>query len=353
MSDMNQINETEMNAAFPQVREDEMTSHAKSFQRRDWKSMRNDAQWDWTMHVDDGAEAIYLAQQLAFIRQGAYEIRYAALKAMSLIPHDFNQPDGMGSMTVLSEDFNGTVAIGKDAPDEIPEIGIKNGSGTMSFANGYASYSYTFQEAADAMFAGRPLQARKAAGARKVLAIALEKIAWLGDATMGVKGLLNQSGTTTYTVPTDGAGGSKAFADKDSFKVLRDLNGVCDAVTTATDDIEVVDTLLLPVSVHAAVATRIVGDGTSAMIMDAFQKGRSTPVRVDRLNQLESSTDWTGKRMVAYVNNPTNLQHVVPVQFRQYAPQTDGLRVKTICMFRTGGVALWLPASVSYGDQIG
>ena len=351
MSEMNQINETEMNAAFPKARQDEMTAHARSFDRRNWQAARNDASWDWTMHVDDGAEAIYLAQQLAFIRQGAYEIRDAALKAMSLIPHDFNQPDGMGSMTVLSEDFTGDVAIGKDAPDEIPSIGVKNGSGTMQFFNGYSSYSYSFQEAADAMFAGRPLQARKAAGARKIMAINLEKIAWLGNATAGIKGLLNQSGTTTYTMPADGAGGSTLLSDKDSFKVLRDLNGTCDAVTTATDDIEVVDTLLMPVSVHAAVSTRIVGDGTSVMIMDAFQKGRSTPVRVDRLNQLESNSDWTGKRIAAYVNNPMNVQHVVPVQFRQYAPQTDGLRVKTICMFRSGGVALWLPKSLCYADN--
>jgi hypothetical protein len=94
-----------------------------------------------------------------------------------------------------------------------------------------------------------------------------------------------------------------------------------------------------------------VGDGTSSTVLKYFVENRDTPITVERTTKLESSTDWTGKRMVAYKNDPSKLQMTVPIEFRQKVPEVRGFKVYTNCQMRTGGVALWIAKSVAYGDD--
>jgi hypothetical protein len=345
--------ETVVNSAFPQKRLDEMAAFARDFDRKNWQQYRTDCAWDFTSHFDAGSEAVFIARQLEMIRKGLYEIRYPELKARRLVPHDFNFSPGMQEYTARSIDVAGEPAVSKDQPDDVPTVELKVGSATMSMFNLVLAYSYSDQDAENAMFAGMPLATMKAKAVRDQMARRLDNIAFVGESTMsGVTGLLNSSGTTTYSTPATGAGASKLWDNKDSDQILLDLNGAGDQIITDTKEVEEPDTWLLPLTAHRLIANKRVGDGTSATILRYFLDNRDTPVTVEKTAKSETLGGSSTRRMCVYKNDPSKLQMIVPVEFRQKQPEIRGFKVVVNCMMRTGGVALWLPKSVCYADGI-
>jgi hypothetical protein len=46
------------------------------------------------------------------------------------------------------------------------------------------------------------------------------------------------------------------------------------------------------------------------------------------------------------------MEYALPVEFRQHGAQVDGFVTKVPCDARIGGVALYRPKAVAYGDGI-
>jgi hypothetical protein len=353
--DDNDENEDQVfeNSAFPQARLDAMAQFSKEFDWRKPEPWLAKARWDWTGHFDSAAQAIWIARQVEMLREGLYEIRYPELKSERMIPKEFNIPPGVVDYTARSIDSAGEPEVSRDQPDEIPSVELSTTSTTVSMFNLVLAYQYSDQDIDTAMFAGVPLQPMKAKAVRDQMARALDKIAFLGHVKVpGVKGLLNQSGTTTYTPTATGQGGSKHFDLKSSDDILTDLNALGDQIITDTSEVEEPDTWVLPLTTYRVINRRRVGDGTNQTILKYFVENRDSPITVERTQKLESNMGWTGKRMVAYRKDPSKLQLLVPTLFRQKAPEVRGFKVRVVCQMRTGGVVLWLPKSVAYGDDV-
>jgi hypothetical protein len=364
------IENEEAVGVFPQTRLDQMAADAQKFVAAAWQSKngdrgalqryRADAQFDFAARQDSGAESIFIARQLEFIRKGLYEIKYAALKSPQLVSYVTSTPRGVQQLTVKAIDVAGEPMIERDDSSHFPTVEMKVSSVGMGFFNMNLAYSFTDQDAAEAMYAGMPLQTAKAAAVRTAMARKADQIAFYGETTTGVKGLLNQTGTTTYATPATGAGGSKKFADKDPDTVLADLNAAGDAIINATGEIEVPDTWLLPLDAYRNIANRRVGDGTNATILQYFKdtRGKESPLEIvaTTKSQGANNAQWAGSgsesRMLVYKNDQEHLEFQLPVPFYQGAPQYSGFRTTVHCMMRCGGVALWLPASACYADGV-
>lgn len=360
--------EVEVTGEFPRSRLDQMEQSAREFAAIGWAAQagdtskldraRQDSKFDWATRSDAGVETVYIARQLEFIRKGLYEIKYTALKSPKLVSYNTSVPRGAQNFTVKTIDIAGEPAIERDDNDEIPTVELKVGSGTMGFFNMNLAYSFTDQDAAEAMFAGMPLPTMKATAVRTQMARKADTIAFYGENTSGVKGLLNQANTLTYNVPATGAAGSKKWKDKDSDAILLDLNGAGDAIITGTNEVEEPDTWLIPLDAHRFIATKRVGDGTSDTVLKYFLSNRDTPATVvaTTKSQGANNANWSGSgsdsRMVVYKNDAAHLEFHLPVPFYQAPPQYRNFRTTTNCMMRCGGVALYLPKSVSYSDGV-
>lgn len=344
--------EDKVTSEFPRARSDAMTTFARDFDWRKPDPWLQGVKWDWRDRFDNAAQAIYLARQVEMIRAGLYEIRYSELKSQRMIPHDYSIPPGVVDYTARSIDAAGEPEVSRDQPDEVPSIELSTSSTTISMFNLVLGYQYSDQDADTAMFSGMPLQTQKAKGVRDLMARRLDRIAFLGEPKVpGVKGLFNQSGTVIYVTPPSGKNGSTKAEDKTSDDVLRDLNGVGDQVIIDTLEIEEPDTWVLALSLYRHVNNRRVGDGTNSTILKYFIENRDAPITVERTQKLEANTAWGGRRTVAYKNDASKLQLLVPILFRQKNPEVRGFKVKVVCQMRTGGTVLWLPKSVGYADN--
>ncbi len=353
MSDIDN-DETKIDNTLPEEYRERMRLAAVNFDRNDIQM--DTVQWDfWRgggMTHWDGAESLFVARQLEALRPGVYAKRYPTLKASSLIPYNYSIDTGAEQYTVQGSDVAGLPIITKVPANNIPMVSMKIFEQSMGFFSMMLGYQYNFQEARNAIFARRPLSASLAMSCREIMERKLDDIAFLGDATSGVKGLLTLSGTDTYTVPATGAGGLTTWESKDSDTILLDLNAPIDQVIINTNEVEIPDTMVLPTSRKRLISTKRVGDGTSSTVLAYFLANQEFITAVETTYKSESNAAWTGKRGVVYRKDEDRIEMVIPQPFEQRQPTVDGVNITTVCHMRTGGIALKIPKSVIYLDNL-
>lgn len=305
----------------------------------------------------DASEANVFARELLKVRARVFEIKFPELKAMRLIPRntDVNETDEQYTYRVATE--YGRVKLGTSYQGTAPRADVSMAEATpLNIRPITASYGYDFQEARVAARTGNQLPMRKANAARRAIAQEINRILTFGAAAteygVAMAGLAALTGTHSYTVP-NGALGTKTFETKTPDEIMTDLNGICSGVTTNSNDVEHVNTLLLPLSSFEYISNKRMGDGSDVSILKHFQ-GLHPEISVEGWHALEAApaAEWTGKRMIAYDKSPDVLEALVPVEFEQFAPQMVNMETITNCHARLGGVVLYRPKAVSYGDGI-
>ncbi len=346
MSDEN----SKIQGQIPQVHHDAMRASAKACDGGRVKD--GEPQWRFDNSHLDAAESFFVARQLEFLRPGIYAVEYPALKAQRLIPYNMGVDTGAEQFTATIVDQVGEVKVSRDQASNTPMVELLTRQVSTTIYSLRLGYQYSQQEARAAMFARVPLIPQKAIRTREQMERKLDDIAFLGESVTGITGLLTTSGTDTYTTPATGAGASKTWDSKASDDVLLDLNSAPNQVIVNTKEIEVPNTMVMPISSKTLISNRRVGDGTSMTILTYFLTNQEYIKEVEATYKAESNTAWTGKRCVAYVKDPTRLEMIVPQPFEQLPPQAEGFMVTTLCHMRTAGLAVYLPKSLIYMDGI-
>jgi hypothetical protein len=341
------MSESTVNGMFPQARLDEMKKAAAEF------DMNNPPKPEWDLRTPqfDSVAAAFVARQLEYMRPGIFEAKYPSLKGKSLVPINSSMDVGAEQFTITIVDKVGEVKVLKDFAKDLSRVEVSTSQKSMGVFSMGIAYAYNVNEARAAMFARVPLQQRKAMAARDLMARKLDDILFEGETTTGAKGLINQTGTETYTPTSDGAGGSKLWSTKSPDKVLNDLNSPFSTVVLNSKEIHNPNTLVLPLSRYQYIAGTRIGDGTSESIMSYWLRTNPYGIRsIEQTTKLETAGGSSDARGIAYEKSPQVLEAIVPMEFEQFAPETFNLEVQTICHMRVGGVAVYYPKAICYFD---
>jgi hypothetical protein len=296
----------------------------------------------------------FVSTQLEYVRAAALAPPTIPFKGRSLIPTNNEVPEGAESFTYRQYDLKGKADWIGDKANDLPSVNTTSSETTIKPYTFGASYEFSRQELLAAQFAGVPLDARKGAAARRAVEQFFDAVAQLGDTAHGLKGLLNQSSTCTYTVPADGTGASKLWSAKTGDLVLRDMQGIAQQIITDTNEVEAPDTLVLPSTAFALINTTPFNDYDSRSILEVFLAGSQyirTVVPWVACNYAGGSDDG---RMVAYRRSPEVLEHVIPAEFTALPQESrnGGLVFYNACLGRTAGVCVYRPKALCYGDAI-
>lgn len=341
------MSETVNTGIFPQARLDEMTKAAREFDFRAFPRSDSD-----DLRADTATTA-FVARQLEYLRPGMFEVKYPNLKGKQWVPVNSSMPVGAEQFTITITDRVGEVKQIKDYSKDLGRVEVSTSQKSMGVFTMGIAYAYTINEIRAAMYAGMPIQARKAMAARDLMARKFDDILLTGETANGAKGLFNQTGTETYTPTSDGAAGSKLFTAKSPDKILNDLNKMFSTVVVNSKEVHNPNTFILPLSVYQYIAGLRVGDGTSETVLSYWL--RTNPYGISSAEQstkLETAGAGSTTRAVAYEKSPQVLEMIAPVEFEQFAPETFNTEVQTICQMRVGGVALYMPKAVCYADGI-
>lgn len=343
-------------ATFPKQRFDSMLEAARGFDpTKAVAAEKSDFQKRFDAAVQgkmDAAESAYIARQLEFMRQGVLEVQYPELKGARLIPIDIAIDPGAAAYTYQVSDHVGQALVTADLASEPPRADVKGSESTQVIRSIIIAYGYSIQEARAAMFAKTPLVPRKAMAARDIMERTIDDIWFLGHAAMGLKGLLNQSNTTSFTVSTSGSGTKAWDANKTPDEIIADMNGAVNKVVSESKEVFQPDTMLLPLSTFTYISTRRMGDGDASTILQHFLKNSPYVKTVEATHKLESNAGWTGKRGMVYRKDPNFIAGLLPQPFEQLPPQATAYELITPCHARTGGVVVYQPKAICYFDEI-
>ena len=142
------------------------------------------------LHLD-ADESIFFARQLEFVKAKTFDVRYAALKARTLIPVTNAAGPGAATITYEQHDQVGIAKIIASYGDDLPRADIKGREFTGRVRSLADAYGYNLQEIREAQMAGKPLQQRKADSARRAVLQLENTIGFFGNTEHSLVGFFN------------------------------------------------------------------------------------------------------------------------------------------------------------------
>lgn len=297
----------------------------------------------------DSESSLFFGRQLEFIKSQTYDVKYPELKARKLIPVSNEVSSGATTVTYETFDQLGMAKIIANYAKDLPRADVKGTEVITPVRSIGASYGYTVQDIRAAQFANKPLTTRKANAAKRSIMQKENAIAFTGDASHGLLGLVNHPNIGEHTLLADGTASSKTFASKTPDEVVRDLNAMVKQVITTTKGAELPDTLLLTTDIYADTSTRRMTD-TNESILSYFLRSNPSVRNVDWLNELDGAGDGGVDRILVYKRDPQALTLEIPQDFEQFPVQEKGLEYEVPCHSRCAGVIIYYPLSICFAD---
>lgn len=304
----------------------------------------------------DANETLFFERELEHRKSQTYDIIRAPLKAMELIPVDSTAGPGAESIVYEQYDITGLAKIIANYADDLPRADAKGKEVVAKIRSVGNSYGYNIQEIRAAMFAGKPLEQRKANAAARAQREIWNRIAFNGDTEHGLQGWLTNPNIPVASVAADGnengGVGSTLFEHKTPQQIIRDLNEVVNGIFERTNGAERPTTLALPIKQWTQISTTRMDSGTDTTILQFFLNNSPFITSVEWANELKGAGTGGVDIMIAYDRSPDKITLEMPQGFEQFPVQERGLEFVVPCHSRIAGVLIYYPFSQSIGEGI-
>jgi hypothetical protein len=302
--------------------------------------------------TEDAGETATFARALEYVRAKTYDVRYPNLKARTFLPLATDIPAGAESWTYRSWDWVGMAAIIESFADDLPTVELLGREVPHPIRSLGAAYYYDVQEIRAAAFAGVPLDAKKAAAAKRSIENRIDKIAAVGDAPSGLPGFINNPNVPLITTLDTNFNGDWSNPATTAAQILSDLHYIANSIFLASKGAHTPDTMIIPATDYAVISTRPVSDlDPTTTILAAFLAASPYIRNVDQWIYLDTADEaGTGGRVIAYERSADVVELVLPLEFEQLPPQPRNLSFSVPCHARIGGVDIRFPLAVVYAD---
>ncbi|MDB6454703.1 DUF2184 domain-containing protein [Falsirhodobacter sp. 20TX0035] len=301
----------------------------------------------------------YAVSQASRINATVYRTQYPAVRYRGLVPVDTTGPEWVKSVTYFSLDGVGAADWINAASDDVPKAELTRGRMETTVHEAGIGYGWSLSELGQAQLLGIDLNAQKGIAARRAAEEMTDRVAFLGDASKGLTGMVNNPDVTVQDAAATGAGSSTEWEDKTPGQIMGDVNALLTGVYTATATTVVSDTLLLPPTRMHYIGTTTVSDNRETTILEWLRENNvytmetGQPLTIRAIRGLETAGDGGVARAMAYRNSEEVVKLNMPMPFRFFPVwQTGPFRFDVPGMFRIGGVDFLLPKEAIYLDGI-
>lgn len=313
----------------------------------------------------DGIESatVFFARELDQVKAKTYDKQYPELSALTYFPITSEVNEGAETTTYYSYDITGMASIINNYATDLPRVDIKGEPHTANIRSIGDSYGYNVQEMRASRMAGKSLDARKGAAARRASDYMVNKIAFAGDKKHNLVGIFSEGNDipiytlSSVKVKGDGDTEEKEHTEwryKPADLILEDINGVQMFIDRITMSIEKPDTLALPAYIFMDLATRRIPD-TDITILSFIKAHAPYLKNFESMPELQASAkdvNPSGKNaLFMYTKNEEKFSLEIPLPFYQYPLQVQKLETEVPCETRTAGLIIYYPLSMvlAYG----
>ena len=291
---------------------------------------------------------IFLARELQTILARTFETQYSDIVYSSVLPISQEVSEGSDAYTYRIFDAQGKMGIIQDKGSDLPRADVLRKEVTNKVVSLGASFGYSIQEVrAAAQVPGMNLEARRAAATRRSYEEKVQEIAFFGDSSTGLEGLLTNSNVDKI-VPNKWFDGASTTVDE----YLEILNEGPTRIIDNSNMKEQPDTMLVPQSVYRVLSTTARSTTSDTTVLEYFLRTNPYITAVEPLNELDASKSSLSKdRIVCYTRSPEKVQLHLPKTLEYLPPVRQGLEFTVACHARVGGVALYYPKSAIFIEK--
>jgi len=306
------------------------------------------------VRFDSAEEAsVFFARELDHVKAQSYDVQYPELTALNLFPITHEADAGAETVTYYTYDKSGMAKIIDNYSTDLPRADVTGKPSTAQIRSLGTSYGYSVQEMRASRLAGKSLDSRKGEAARYQNDSATNKLAWAGDESHGILGVLSAGqNIPLYVLSSNAAGNSTAWADKTADEILADVNGMAAQVSRTTKHVERPDTLCIPADAYMDISTRRVGETGETVLSFLLSKSPyiKNIVPAPELDHDSKDTNpyaASGDQGVAFLfkNDESKLSLEIPMAYMQHQIQVKNLETTVPCESRVAGVMVYYPMS--------
>lgn len=312
-----------------------------------------------TPFADAQAGYGFVVSQTAHIEPVAYRTKFTQIQYQDLLAGCIDTSANPFAKTVTYysiESFGGAKWTNGDA-DDVPYGSDERSKFETQVHTAARGYSYGWEEVNQAAMLGISLDSERAISARRAYEEFADGIALSGDTAKGWEGLFNSSTVTAAAVANGATGSSPLWSTKTPAEKLLDVNAALTGIQTATNNVILGDTLILPYARFNTIASEQLPYSSMTTLeflrrSNVFTAQTGQPLNIKAARGLDTAGSGSTARMIAFRRSPEVLKLHVPMPLRFLPVQIDGLRYKVPGVFRLGGLDIRLPKEVIYRDGI-
>jgi hypothetical protein len=300
----------------------------------------------------------FLIGQTTYIEREVIQTTYPDIQYPQLIPVDTSAPEWAQSITYFSADMTGKAGWFHGSARDIHVADVEREKSEVGVEMADIGYRYTLQELGVAsLIPGTNLNADRGVAARRAYEEFIDDVALRGKSEKNFSGIIDYPGITVVDAANGAAvGGPTDWSHKTADEILTDVNTILSGVWSNSLQVEMANTILLPVNAMTLIATKRIPDTTMTVLDFLITKNVYTlqtgqPLVVRAVRGLEIAGTGGAGRMVAYRRDPSVLKMHIPMPHR-FLPvwQNGPLNFAVPGIFRTGGLEIRRPGAVRYAD---
>jgi hypothetical protein len=310
------------------------------------------------MRMVDAQQALGFAiSQTAYIETQVYETQYPDIQYPNLIPVDTSANEWAKSVTYYSSDKVGRAGWFHQYAKDIHVADVDRAKNEVGIEMADIGYRWTLEELGQAMMIpGMNLSADRANAAVRAYEEFVDDTALRGKPEKNMSGILNYPGITAVLASIET--GHTVWNLKSADGIIQDINDALTGIYTSTLQIEMADTILLPVACLTIMGTKRIPNTTASVLdyistKNVYTMTTGQALTIRGVRGLETAGQGGSGRMVAYRRDPTVLKMHIPMPHR-FLPvwQTGPLVYDVPGIFRLAGLEIRRPGAVRYVDGI-
>jgi hypothetical protein len=310
----------------------------------------------------DADEGIFFETELEYMKARTYDVLYPELLARRLFPVDSSADPGAETISYSSWDHVGMAKLIHSYADDLPNVNVTAKKTTREVYSQAIAFGYSIQDIRAARFAGKPLDSRLAAAARRQMLQLENKLAFHGDdATLGypgvdIPGFINNANTNAVTIPQNGGATSTLWADKTPDEIIADVSLMTQTIRDVSNGVEAPNTLLLPEAQYTLIATTPRSSTSDTTILNFILSSNPWISEIIPTYELKGAAPagaYDGQDcMILYDRSADKLTLEIPQDVEFLPAQEKSLMFEVPVHSRTAGVIIYYPKSIAQGNGI-
>jgi hypothetical protein len=263
---------------------------------------------------------------------------------------------GAGNGDASGKGRNGKAWAGK-ATDQIGGVSVDTGKTPNPLTPWALEIKFSILELESAIKMGRPIDDQKLTALKLKCEMDTDEQVYVGDATLNVTGLINNTAVTNVANVPNGTAASPLWVNKTPAEILKDVNEVLQSGWAASGFAVMPSKILIPPTQFGALSTQVISTAGTTSILKYLRENNIVAASGKGQIDFQPAKWATGfgagatDRLVAYtqqkqfVRFPKTALSRTPIQY-------DSLYHKTTYYCRLGVVEVVYPETIAYRDGI-